>query len=263
MNLRFPGYDEDIILDKSRRAVFVYGKNGTGKSSLLARWALYNKPSVYLNADRTSRVSIGAVSASELDKRRRRFTGHGGSEEGLTAPFPQSSQGTQLYFALVKLIRNRYDDLEKLRKKELPDDHPIVEDKINEILSRIGLRVSLEFDTNEDCGFRTKRDSLPRYSVTECSDGERAAMLIVCETLLAEPGSLIVIDEPDKHLYDEIVLPLLSEIVGLRTDCYFAVCSAMNLADDAWRRGVVLDTNWSDVELVDYDKRSDTWTTRQ
>ncbi len=61
------------------------------------------------------------------------------------------------------------------------------------------------------------------FSIQKLSDGERAALLLITEVLLAEPGTLLLIDEPERHLERSISAPLLSSLFALRNDCAFVV----------------------------------------
>lgn len=70
--------------------------------------------------------------------------------------------------------------------------------------------------------FATKNNGAP-YNVAELSDGERNAFLIAADVLTAKPGTLIIIDEPDRHLHRSIVSPLLTLLFQRRRDCAFVI----------------------------------------
>lgn len=61
------------------------------------------------------------------------------------------------------------------------------------------------------------------YSVAELSDGERNAFLIASDVLTAKPSTLILIDEPERHLHRSIISPLLKLLFDRRNDCAFIV----------------------------------------
>lgn len=67
------------------------------------------------------------------------------------------------------------------------------------------------------------KDGGPEYSAAELSDGERNALLIAGNVLTAPPGTLIIIDEPERHLHRSIVSPLLSQLFERRPDCGFVI----------------------------------------
>ncbi|MBX9907887.1 MAG: ATP-binding protein, partial [Beijerinckiaceae bacterium] len=61
------------------------------------------------------------------------------------------------------------------------------------------------------------------HDLAELSDGERNAFLIAIEVLTAKPGTLILIDEPERHLHRSIISPLLKLLFDRRKDCAFIV----------------------------------------
>jgi hypothetical protein len=61
------------------------------------------------------------------------------------------------------------------------------------------------------------------YSIARLSDGERNALLIAANVLTAKPGTLILIDEPERHLHRSIISPLLTQLFKKRRDCIFIV----------------------------------------
>mgnify|MGYP002376892998 FL=1 len=92
---------------------------------------------------------------------------------------------------------------------------------INELmrLSNLPIEVSLE----EGQKVVARKNGGASYSVAELSDGERNAFLIAIEVLTAKPGTLILIDEPERHLHRSIISPLLKLLFDRRKDCAFIV----------------------------------------
>jgi tRNA threonylcarbamoyladenosine modification (KEOPS) complex Cgi121 subunit len=86
-------------------------------------------------------------------------------------------------------------------------------------LSNIPIEISVR--ENEQV-LASKNGGAP-YSVAELSDGERNALLIAAEVLTVKPGTLILIDEPERHLHRSIISPLLTHLFSRRTDCAFVV----------------------------------------
>ena len=263
--LAIPSTDHKVVLDGSCRAVFVHGRNGTGKSSLLAHWARDSQPSVYLSADRTTRISGNAITQQHVSnvKHEDEKTLHRGSS---TVHHKSNEYVTPLDVALFSISKSRLNKIEDIVghvhsniKRAQHAERSLVEHGINEILERIELAISLKVDHESSNGFKAQKNGSV-YEVRHCSDGERGVLLLICQTVLAEPNSLIVMDEPDKHLYDKIVLPTLKELIELREDCYFAVGSALNLGELAWKKNVDFSSSWHDIELLEYDSPSGTWT---
>ena len=59
--------------------------------------------------------------------------------------------------------------------------------------------------------------------MAQLSDGERNAFLLAADVLTAKPGTLLLIDEPERHLHRSIISPLLKLLFDKRKDCTFIV----------------------------------------
>ncbi len=147
------------------------------------------------------------------------------------------------------------DDLE-LAKERRKQQAPIK--VINELLrlSKIPVEISVK---ESDQVVASKSGSSP-YSVAELSDGERSALLVAATVLTAKPGTLVLIDEPERHLHRSIISPLLTHLFARRLDCAFVVSThyvTLPLDNPTARtllvRGCTLEgtsfLNW-DVDLV-------------
>lgn len=64
-------------------------------------------------------------------------------------------------------------------------------------------------------------DSMNTYSASEMSDGERAIFYMIGQVLVAEPNSLLIVDEPELHVHRSIMGKLWDELESNRTDCGF------------------------------------------
>ena len=105
---------------------------------------------------------------------------------------------------------------EKLARK---NEYPL--DALNELLTFANLPISISLGDNEEV--LAKRGNSDPYSIAEASDGERNVILIAAEVLTVSPGTLILIDEPERHLHRSIVSPLLNGLFSKRNDCPFAI----------------------------------------
>lgn len=92
---------------------------------------------------------------------------------------------------------------------------------INELMKLSNLPISVSVDGGQN--IFAQRDGGQKYSVAELSDGERNAFLIAAEVLTAKPGTLVLIDEPERHLHRSINSPLLRLLFDRRSDCAFIV----------------------------------------
>lgn len=59
--------------------------------------------------------------------------------------------------------------------------------------------------------------------MAELSDGERNALLIAVTVLTVKKGTLLLIDEPGRHLHHSIISPFLKLLFSERSDCAFVV----------------------------------------
>ncbi len=96
---------------------------------------------------------------------------------------------------------------------------PIAE--INELLEQSNLPIKINIRKNEQ--LVASKSGGPEYNAAQLSDGERNALLIAASVLTAEPGTLLIIDEPERHLHRSIISPLLGQLFQIRSDCAFVV----------------------------------------
>jgi len=59
------------------------------------------------------------------------------------------------------------------------------------------------------------------YSITKMSDGEKAVFYMVGQVLVAQQGSVFIMDEPEIHVHRAILGRLWDELEAARTDCAF------------------------------------------
>jgi hypothetical protein len=92
---------------------------------------------------------------------------------------------------------------------------------LNRLLRLANLDIVVSVETNDEI-MATRNGSNP-YSIAKLSDGERNAVLIAANVLTVPAGTLLLIDEPERHLHRSIVSPLLSLLLKERPDCAFVV----------------------------------------
>lgn len=61
----------------------------------------------------------------------------------------------------------------------------------------------------------------PPYSITQMSDGEKAVFYMIGQVLVADPGSVFIMDEPEIHVHRSILGRLWDELEAARPDCAF------------------------------------------
>ncbi len=210
--------------------LYVLGANGTGKSSLVSRLFSQNQE----HAKRISAHRQTWFESNTLDMTPR-------ARKGLENNFrAQDAQADARYrdwnpsarsnMAIYDLIDADTVQARRITafvragncaaaKKEAQEPSPI--QVINELmrLSNLPIEISLE----EGQKIVARKNGGSGYSVAELSDGERNAFLIAADVLTAQAGTLILIDEPERHLHPAIISPLLKLLFDRRKDCTFIV----------------------------------------
>jgi ABC-type branched-subunit amino acid transport system ATPase component len=217
----------DVALGES---VFVLGANGTGKSGLMQRlYATHQDNARRISAHRQTWFGSNAITLSPED---RRVTENNilSMDTEPQARWRDELSGHRASIVIYDLInaqniRNRsiagavdggdMDLAEERSKKDAPIKI------INELLRLSNIPIEISVRGNEQV-VASKNGGTP-YSVAELSDGERNALLIAADVLTVKKGTLILIDEPERHLHRSIISPLLTKLFARRPDCAFIV----------------------------------------
>lgn len=212
------------------QVLYVLGANGTGKSSLIQRfYSDHRQNGRRISAHRQTWFPSNAITLSAHEKRN--------AENNILQqdvnPYsrwtdPYSAQRPSL--AIYDLI-----DAENVRARSITEavdnndvnlalelskkDAPIK--IINELLRLSNIPV--EISVREAEQVMASRSGGPPYSISELSDGERNALLIAANVLTCRPGSILFIDEPERHLHRSIISPLLTLLFSKRADCAFVI----------------------------------------
>lgn len=210
--------------------VFLLGANGAGKSSLVSHLFVQHKDrSKRISAHRQtwfqsntmdmtpkSRDDFESNTKAHDQQPQSRYFEWNPTQRATMTIFDLIDADTVLAREIAKLVRD--GDLEGAKDTALTPS-PIQE--INELfrLSNIPIEITIE-DMQR---VMASRNGGPRYSIAALSDGERNAFLIAASVMTAPEGSLLIIDEPERHLHRAIVSPLLTALFEKREDCAFIV----------------------------------------
>ena len=223
------GMLETIVL-KNGEVLFLLGANGAGKSSLVSYFCRSHPLlAIRISAQRQNWIQphMGALTAETRDAqfnhlknedqttRSRYIDAHGHTKQSIMI-FDLISQQQALAGEVLNLLKTGRPD-EALCKSKSASPF----DQINELMSFSNMPISLELTDTQNIVAR-RHGGLP-YQIAELSDGERNAFLIAAEVLTAKPGSLMIIDEPERHLHRSIISPLLTQLFQKRNDCTFIV----------------------------------------
>ena len=210
--------------------IFVLGANGVGKSSLMHRFTVQNRPNVKkIAAHRQTWMSSDTLDITPAKKVQTEQ--YIQSEETL-----ESSRYKDTYAdRRASIIVFQLIDAENVRAREIAADVTAgrINDAtnkskvdaplavINELLRLSNIPIVIAIRANER--IVAHKDGGPEYSAAQLSDGERNALMIAGEVLTAPPKTLIIIDEPERHLHRSIISPLLTQLFERRPDCAFVI----------------------------------------
>ncbi len=210
--------------------LFILGANGTGKSSLMQAFA---------SASREKTRRITAHRQTWFRSGSPEFTGKQRAEyeqnvfhhdRGKNARWMDDYAQQRAQMAIYDLVNS-----ENMRARDITRavDQRNTEEVarlaaqdgafkvMNRMLRLANLDIVVSVEANDEI-MATRNGSKP-YSIAKLSDGERNAILIAANVLTVPPGTLLLIDEPERHLHRSIISPLLSLLLKERPDCAFVV----------------------------------------
>ena len=248
-NISFPGNNSDFAALKLQpgEMMFVLGANGSGKSCLMQRFASQNRgKSRKIAAHRQTWMNTNALDmtpASKIEAEKTIQSEDGNSRSRYKDRYAEQRARITIYELVdaenvrARAIAAAYDaghmeELKKVAKAEAPIT------VINDLLKKSNLPITISIQKNE----RVMAQKLhgPEYSAAELSDGERNALLIAANILTAPEGTLIIIDEPERHLHRSIITPLLNQLFERRPDCGFVISTHDHYLPMGNRHGQIL-----------------------
>ncbi|PKP85605.1 MAG: hypothetical protein CVT70_18070 [Alphaproteobacteria bacterium HGW-Alphaproteobacteria-1] len=226
---RTDGTSLDLIVEAGG-VFFLLGANGTGKSSLMHRlFRAHHENARRITAHRQTWFASNAITLSPQERMQteRNARSHDTNPESRWKDDYAAARSSMAIYDLVdaenvraRQIADAVDDdnfdlAKELRKKDAPIKI------INEFLKLSNIPIAITIRENAQV-VASKNGSAP-YSIAELSDGERNAVLIAANVLTCSPGTLLLIDEPERHLHRSIISPLLTLLFAKRPDCAFVV----------------------------------------
>ena len=224
----------NITLEAYSR-LFIIGPNGSGKSALIqhAVTSLGSQNVRRISAHRQTWLASGAISMTP--ENRRQFGEQLSNQQGrVDSRWVDRNAQEQSSSVLFDLVAKENDQARRItayaRAKDYSEIERIVHgepgvfDEINDLLALAGLDISIENSKGEELLARHLR-SKQTYSIAQMSDGERNAVILAANVLTVDPGILLLIDEPERHLHRSIIEPFLTALFAHRPDCPFLVAT--------------------------------------
>ena len=247
--------------------LFIVGPNGSGKSALIQRFFLNLPPDrvKWIPAHRqlwseSGRLNLTPASRQEYEEQ---MLNHNRS---LQARYKdnnayQTRTVSAILFDLVNKENTRArsiayhvdnDDCSEAQKVSAESPPPF--DQINELLNLATLTVNIENSQNQE--ILARHPQCTPFNIIEMSDGERSAMIIAAYVITAEPGTVFLIDEPERHLHRSIIQPFLSALFNLRKDCTFIISTheiTLPVANPDARVLMLRYCQWSSNQCIAWD----------
>ncbi|MFP8780784.1 AAA family ATPase [Hydrogenophaga sp. RWCD_12] len=209
--------------------LFILGANGTGKSSLMQAFASANsKNTRRITAHRQTWFRSGSPEftgkqRAEYEQNVFRY------DQQTSARWMDEYSQQRAQMAIYDLVNS-----ENVRAREITKavdaksgevERLSAKDGVFTVLNRLlrlsNLDIVVSVEDNDE--IMASRNSSRPYSISKLSDGERNAILIAANVLTVSAGTLLLIDEPERHLHRSIVSPLLTLLLKERLDCAFVV----------------------------------------
>ena len=266
MNWNIPqtsGQALPISLEAGDR-LFMVGANGSGKSALIQHLvsSIPTRTFRRISAHRQTWFNSGSIDLTPQGRRAfdEQYLQHEIRTESRWKDHNAHQKQSAVFFDLVAKDNAEARSLRSLLRQVDPQNpgrefRDVIEaarrsvplfEQLNELLALGTLTVSLENSDGEEILARHGNNGAS-FSIAQMSDGERNAALMAATVLTVEPGTTLLIDEPELHLHRAIIEPFLSALFAQRTDCAFVVSTheiALPMAHPSARVLLVRSCEW-------------------
>lgn len=230
--INYPTFDGVIVEQSisSGQFLFMVGANGTGKSTLMHHYSNQNRGhirritahrQVWFNSDSLEITPMGRqqteqqISSSDRQAQSRWKDDQAAQRAQAVIFDVIDSENIEAREIAAAARANDMEAVQQLAKVKSPLE------KLNDIFKIANL--DFQVSVSEGSKLVAVKDGYENYSIAELSDGERNALLIAANVLTAPKETLILLDEPERHLHRSIVSPLLSTLLTYRDDCAFVI----------------------------------------
>lgn len=245
--------------------LFIVGPNGSGKSALIQKFVSeYPHENIKrITAQRQTSLRPGNIDltpAQRINFNRNylrynrgdasRYLDDLSTEEQSVILYDMDNKYNTINEDIANDVRNQ--DMEKATEIALKSKSPF--EQINELLDQGRLNVNLK--RTEDRSIIAKHSHGQSFDITKMSDGERSATIIAGHVITAEPETVFLIDEPEKHLNRSISQPFLSALFDLRKDCAFIISTHeidLAIANPEARVLMLRSCQWHNDQCVAWD----------
>ena len=250
---------------KNGDQLFIVGPNGSGKSALIQKLVSENETNKIkrISAHRQTWLNSGTTDFTpgrrkEFEQQNldynRNYESRYGDDYGPTELSAILFDLDNKYNIINESIAQQVRQQNMAKAAETAVESPSPFDQINELLDHSRLTVKLE--RTEDRSILASHLQGGSFDIVKMSDGERSAAIIAAHVITAEPETVFLIDEPEKHLHRSISQPFLSALFDLRKDCTFIISTHeidLAIANPEARVLMLRSCQWSGDQCVAWD----------
>ena len=218
---------------KRGESLFVVGPNGSGKSALIQHLISSHEGQNIqrISAHRQTWLGSGSLNLTPLSRKQfeQESTSYERQYEALwREDYAEQKQSAVLFDLVAKdntrarSITGFVDDKDLEGAAQRATESVSAFTELNDLLALGTLLIALENSNDEEI-IAKHRKADASYSIAQMSDGERNAAIIGATVLTVEPGTILLIDEPERHLHRSIIVPFLAAVFANRQDCTFVI----------------------------------------
>ena len=213
--------------------LFVVGPNGSGNSALIQHAVTsFGAENVRrISAHRQTWLQSAVINITPQSRRQfeQSLKANDPNPEFRWREWSSEAQVSSILFDLTakendlarRIMDKSYAKEHKAIHKIFSDERPPFE-QVNELLHVGGFAVSVSNSKGEEI-LAQHSDVSGSYSMAQMSDGERNAVILAANVLTVDAGTVLLIDEPERHLHRSIIEPYLSALITQRKDCFFII----------------------------------------
>ena len=218
---------------QSGDCLFIVGRNGSGKSALIQHLLSGHQGRNIrrISAHRQTWLGSGSLDLTPLGRKQfgEQDTDIERNYQALWQEYNAEQKQSAVLFDLVAKENTRARSITSfVDSKNLEEASRFAAESVsaftqlNDLLSLGTLLITLENSKDEEILAR-HRNATDTYSIAQMSDGERNASIIGATVLTVEPSTVLLIDEPERHLHRSIIIPFLAALFAQREDCTFII----------------------------------------
>ena len=246
--------------------LYVVGANGSGKSALFQQWvtSVHGPTIKRIAAHRQTWFESGNLNFTARNRRDfeensmdwdrqsdARWMDHSPAEKQAAVLFDLVAKDNARY----RTIGQHVDDNNLCEASAFASEAASLFKQLNDLLNLGTLTVSLSNSDDEEILARHRNSDIS-FSIAQMSDGERAAVMMAANVLTVESGTVLLIDEPERHLHRSIIEPFLSALFGQRKDCTFIISTheiALPIANPTAKVVMLRSCNWQGDQAIAWD----------